>query len=121
MKVIYYNPVDEKGTCVIRSISKALNKDYNLIKKELGINYNDEAVFENYLFKNGFIVDNCFKDKLLKNINLKGINIVFAHINDWYHMMCVIDNIIYDKNTFDDIKNMKIIKVYKLKRKEMKN
>ena len=50
MKAVYYNPVDEKAGCVIRSISKALNKDYNLIKKELGINYNDEAVFENYLF-----------------------------------------------------------------------
>ncbi len=118
MKAIYYNPVDEKSGCVIRSISKALNKDYNLIKKELGINYNDEAVFENYLFKNGFIVDNCFKDKLLKNINLKGINIVFAHINNWYHMVCVIDNIVYDKASFEEIKNMKIIKVYKLKRNE---
>ena len=110
MKVIYYNPVDEKGTCVIRSISKALNKDYNLIKKELGINYNDVSVFENYL-----ILDNGFKDKLLKDINLKGINIVFAHINDWYHMMCVINNVIYDKSDFNDLKDMKVIKIYKLK------
>lgn len=32
MKVKYYNPVDEKGTCVIRSISKAL-KIITLLKK----------------------------------------------------------------------------------------
>jgi hypothetical protein len=115
MKVKYYNPVDEKGTCVIRSISKALNKDYNLIKKELGMNYNDESVFESYLFKNGFITDNTSKDKLLKDINLKGINIVFAHIDDWYHMMCVIDNVIYDKSDFNDLKDMKVIKIYELK------
>ena len=115
MKVKYYNPVDEKGTCVIRSISKALNKDYNLIKKELGMNYNDESVFESYLFKNGFILDNSFEDKLLKDVNLKGINIVFAHIDDWYHMMCVIDNVIYDKSDFNDLKDMKVIKIYELK------
>ena len=60
-------------------------------------------------------MDNCFKDKLLKNINLKGINIVFAHINDWYHMMCVINNVIYDKSDFNDLKDMKVIKIYKLK------
>lgn len=36
MKAIYYNPVDEKSGCVIRSISKALNKDYNFIKKRFG-------------------------------------------------------------------------------------
>ena len=51
MKTIYYNPVNENGGCVIRSISKALNKDYNLIKKDLGIDYNDEYIFESYLFK----------------------------------------------------------------------
>lgn len=117
MKVIYYNPVDENGTCVIRSISKALKKDYNFVKKELGINYNDESAFEGYLFKNGFIIDNSFKGKLLKDISLKGINIVFAYINDWYHMMCVIDDIIYDKSSFNDLKDMKVIKIYKLKRR----
>lgn len=115
MKAKFYNPVDEKGACVIRSISKALNKNYNFIKKEIGINYNDEVVFESYLFKNGFVIDNNFEDMLLKDIDLNGVNIVFAHINDWYHMMCAIDNVLYDKYPFDDVKDMKIIKVYKLK------
>lgn len=118
MKVVYYNPVNENGGCVIRSISKALNKDYNLIKKDLGTDYNDEYIFESYLLKKGFIIVDSFKDKLLKDINLNGVNIVFAHVNDWYHMMCVIDNIVYDKASFEEIKNMKIIKVYKLKRNE---
>lgn len=118
MKIIYYNPVEAKGECVIRSISKALNKDYNLIKKDLGIDYNDESIFESYLLKKAFIIVDSFKGKLLKDANLKGINIVFAHKDDWYHMICVIDNIAYDKYSFEEIKNMKIIKIYKLKRNE---
>ena len=74
MKTIYYNPVNENGGCVIRSISKALNKDYNLIKKDLGIDYNDEYIFESYLFKKGFIIVDSFKGKLLKDVNLNGVN-----------------------------------------------
>ena len=35
MKYEYYNPVDEKGSCVQRSLSKILNKDYNETKQEL--------------------------------------------------------------------------------------
>ncbi len=119
MKVVYYNPSDEKGTCVIRSISKALNKDYDVVKKELGENYNDESCFERYLLENGFKVDETLKNKLLKDVSLKGVNVVFAHDNDWYHMMCVINDVIYDNSTFDKIKNMKIIKIYKLKVDEL--
>ena len=121
MKTIYYNPVNENGGCVIRSISKALNKNYLDVKNELihiNESYNEEEVFEKYLFKNNFVIDNSYKNKLLKDINLNGVNIVFAHVNDWYHMMCVIDNVVYDKASFEEIKNMKIIKVYKLKRNE---
>ncbi len=117
MRVKYYNSKDEKGTCVIRSISKALNKDYTVVKKDLGINYNDDFIFESYLFKNGFIADDRLKDELLKNVNLKGVNIVLAHLNDWYHMMCVIDNVIYDKKSFNELKDMKIIRVYALNKR----
>ena len=35
MKYEYYNPVDEKGSCVQRSLSKILNKDYEETKQEL--------------------------------------------------------------------------------------
>ena len=62
MKTIYYNPVNENGGCVIRSISKALNKDYNLIKKDLGIDYNDDYIYESYLFKNSFIIVDSFNE-----------------------------------------------------------
>ena len=33
MKYEYYNPVEEKGSCVQRSLSKILNKDYEETKK----------------------------------------------------------------------------------------
>lgn len=121
MKVIYYNPVDEKGVCVIRSISKALNKSYEEVKKDLlsiSDNYNDEVVFENYLLDNSFRIERVFSNKTLKNVSLNDVNVVFGHVGDWYHMVCVIDDVIYDKNGFDELRDMKIIKVYK--RKEMK-
>ncbi len=116
MKVTYYNPVDEKGGCIVRSISKALNKDYLDIKNDLiniNNNYKNEKVFEEYLFKNNFIINNNYNNKLIKDISLEGLNIVLAYKDDWYHMMCVIDNTIYDKKNYDDIKDLRIIKIYK--------
>ena len=49
----------------------------------------------------------------LTNAFLKGLNIVLAYKGDWYHMMCIVDNTIYDKQEYDNIKDLKIIKVYK--------
>lgn len=117
MEAIYYNPVDEKGGCVVRSISKALNKDYDLVKNELKqINeyYNDEKVFETYLINNGFIIDEKTSGQLFINQEYKEVNIVFGYDNDWYHMFTIINNVIYDKNSLEELKNMKIIKIYKL-------
>ena len=45
MKFIEYNPVNEKGACVLRTFSKLFNKHYVEIKNELlelanSLNYN---------------------------------------------------------------------------------
>lgn len=114
MKLEYYNPIDEHGGCVIRAISKSLDKDYYIVKEELKqINENYTAIFEEYLLNNNFNIDESYKNKLLFDIVLEGNNVVLAHDNDWYHLICVIDNVIYDKCTKDELKNMKVIKVYK--------
>ena len=117
MKVEYYNPVDEKNGCIVRSISKALNRDYIDIKNELinmSNNYYDEDIFEKYLKEHNFYIDNSYNNKKLSDIFLDGINIVLAYNNDWYHMVCIIDNVIFDKNDYNKLKDLKIIKVYRL-------
>lgn len=114
MKLEYYNPVDENSGCVIRAISKSLNKDYNIVKEELKqINEKYNEVFEEYLLNNNFNIDETYKDKLLFDIFLEGNNVVLVHDKDWYHLICVIDNVIYDKCTKDELKNMKVIKIYR--------
>lgn len=122
MKYEYYNPEDEKGSCFQRSISKLLNKDYNKVKedlvelsKKLGYSdYREIEVFETYLKNNNVY-------ELKKEFNCKvedlsiepGKYIIFGNKEDWYHMVCLIDDTFYDKN--ENYKEINIIKIYKLK------
>lgn len=122
MKYEYYNPVDEKGSCVQRSISKLLNKDYNKVKedlvelsKKLGYSdYREIEVFETYLKEN-----NVHELKQEFNCNVEDLSIepgkyiIFGNKDDWYHMVCLINNTFYDKN--ENYKEIKIIKIYELK------
>lgn len=63
MKFVEYNPVNEKGTCVLRTFTKLFNKDYKKIKEELitlanSLNYesyNEIEVFEKYLSDNNYV------------------------------------------------------------------
>ena len=120
MKYEYYNPVDEKASCVGRSISKILDKDYEETKKELielskSLGYEDYheiEVFETYL-KNHNIIElnqefNCTIEDLIIE---PGNYIIFGNKEEWYHMVCLINNTIYDKN--ENYKEINIIKIYK--------
>lgn len=120
MKYEYYNPVDEKGGCVSRSISKLLNKDYNEVKeklislsKELGFSdYHEIEVFENYLKKHNVIALNQEFNCTIKNLKIDNGNyIIFGNKEDWYHMVCLLNNTFYDKK--EDYKELNIIKIYK--------
>lgn len=120
MKFEYYNPVDEKAACVGRSISKILNKDYEETKQELielsiSLGYDDYReieVFETYLKKHNIIELNQEFNCTIKDLNiLKGKYIIFGNKEEWYHMVCLIDNTIYDKN--ENYKEINIIKIYK--------
>lgn len=107
--------------CVIRSLSKILNKDHIDVKKDLisirdelnCSNYNDVEVFETYMQKNDIIeIYNNFEDKI-ENLKLeKGKYIVFCWDNkDFYHMTTIIDNVIYDKN--NKVLDLYVIKIYR--------
>lgn len=119
MKYEYYNPVDEKKSCIYRAISKSVNRDYNLVKKEIDalkdkLNTDDSVlVFETYLKQYNYIIDDTNKDRLITEVMYSGNNIVFGYDKDWYHMICIIDNILYDKYDLDKLSNLKIIKIYK--------
>ena len=114
MKIEFYDPVC--SDCIVRSISKALDKDTIDIENELKMikeKYQQEKVFEKYLLRNSFEIVNTYKGKQLFDTNLIGTNIVYAKDKNWYHMMCVIDNTIFDNHTKEELDNMQIIKVYK--------
>lgn len=98
MKYEYYNPSLERGGCISRAISKALN-----------INYSD---VKNDLIKLSIKLK---KDELVKNLSLdNGTYIVFCYQDDFYHMTCIMDNTLYDNKK--DSLNLKTITLYKLEK-----
>lgn len=123
MKYEYYNPSLERGGCIPRAISKALNINYSDVKNDLiklsvklkKDDYHDIEVFDAYLNKNGFKKINVKKDELVKNLNLdNGTYIVFCCQDDFYHMTCIMDNTLYDNKK--DSFNLKTITLYKLEK-----
>ena len=123
MKYEYYNPSLERGGCISRSISKALNVNYSdakndLIKLSVKLkkdDYHDIEVFDAYLNKNGFKKISVKKDELVKNLSLdNGTYIVFCHQDNFYHMTCIMDNTLYDNKK--DSFNLKTITLYKLEK-----
>ena len=122
MKYEYYNPVEEKGSCVQRSLSKILNKDYNETKQELielskSLGYSDYReieVFETYMKKYNIVELNQEFNCTIEELKIKeGKYIIFGNKEDWYHMVCLIDHTFYDKN--ENSKEINIIKIYELK------
>ena len=115
MELIIYNPCDEHSGCLYRSISKALDMDYEEVKNELYkyaiYNGDTEDVPEKYLLSKGFTIDESNKGKIVKDLELTGTNIVYCYKDDWYHYVCIIDDKIYDK--FDKALTLEVVKIYK--------
>lgn len=120
MKFIEFNPSIEQGNCIIRSFSKLFNKDYNIVKKELNdlavsLNYKDYReidVFEKYLNSNNvYLIEET--NKKIKDLKLdKGRYCIFCwDKKDFYHMVTVIDNVLYDKNI--DSLELYTLRIYK--------
>lgn len=118
----YYNPVDEKAGCVARALSKAFNKEYDEVKEELyriakDLNYEDYReidVFEKYMFDRGATCIREFENTRIKDFSLLiGTYVLFAYKEDFYHLTCIIDGVLYDKDA--SITDLIILKVYKIK------
>ena len=118
MKYEYYSI--EGVNCVVRSISKILNKDYKLVEKELldlakKLNYktySEIEVFEKYLASNNYYdIKTKFKGKI-KDLKIDGDYIVFCYDKkDFYHLAAIINNTLYDSR--EENKELYVIKIYK--------
>lgn len=129
LKFEMYNP-DENCNCVIRSLSKILEKNVINVKDELinlanemnHIDYTDVEVFEKYMELNNIIKENNnLKDVQIKDIDFSnGKYVVFCWDKDnFYHLVSIIDNVLYDKK--EDTLNLYPISIYKEKIIELKN
>ncbi|MBR3661109.1 MAG: hypothetical protein IKN63_04295 [Bacilli bacterium] len=118
-----FNP-DGKSNCVIRTFCKIFNKSYEdiyndlcQIKEELNSSlFNDIEVFETYMKRNNIFKINNIKDIKIKDLKLEnGIYVIFCYDKkSFYHMVPIINNILYDKDSKS--LDLYIITLYKLKR-----
>ena len=120
-KEFYITDNNGKSNCVVRSLCKVLNKEYDEvysdlieISKKLNCSFNDVEVFEKYMSDNEINKINS-SESTIKDLKLdNGTYIVFCYDKkDFYHMIPIIDNVIYDRN--DDCLNLYVISIYKKK------
>lgn len=120
-KEFYISDKNGKSNCVIRSLCKILNKEYQEVydalcevAKELNKSFfNDIPVFEKYMENNNIIKINNIPNIKVKDLELDNSDyIVFCYNQkDYYHMFPIINNVIYDKN--DECMNLYILAIYK--------
>lgn len=120
-KEFYIYDKNGKSNCVIRSLCKILNKEYNTVYDELCevaqklklISFNDIPVFEKYMEDNNIIKTSYSEDIKVKDLKLDNSDyVVFCYDKkDFYHMVPIIDKVIYDKNT--DCMDLYVITIYK--------
>lgn len=122
-KEFYITDKNGKSNCVIRSLCKILNKQYNDVYNDLCKiaedlkcdSFNDIPVFEKYMEDNNIFNIDYNKDIMIKDLNLNDNSYVVFCWNkkDYYHMLPIIDNVIYDKNS--DCLNLYVISIYRKK------
>ena len=120
-KEFYISDKNGKSNCVIRSLCKALNKKYNDVYDELcklanKLNcdsFNEIPVFEKYMEDNNIIKTSYSEDIKVKDLKLDNSDyIVFCYDKkDFYHMVSIIDKVIYDKNS--DCMDLYVIAIYR--------
>ena len=122
-KEFYITDKNGKSNCVIRSLCMILNKEYNEVYNDLCKiaedlkcdSFNDIPVFEKYMEDNNIFNIDYDKDIMIKDLNLNDNSYVVFCWNkkDYYHMLPIIDNVIYDKNS--DCLNLYVISIYRKK------
>lgn len=117
----YTSDKEGKSNCIIRTFCKLFNKEYSEVVNELleiarQLNYESYAeieVFEKYLNNHEYSVLQTNSEIQIKNLQLPlGKYAVFCYDKkDFYHMLSIEDNIIYDKD--DTCLELYVITIYK--------
>lgn len=104
----YISNKEGKSNCVIRSLCKIFNEEYDNVYNELCSiarelnceSFNDIEVFETYMKRRNTNAIDYGKNIKLKDLSLEhGKYLVFCwDKNDFYHMVSIIDNVLYDKD-----------------------
>ena len=120
-KKYYVESKNGKSNCVVRTCTKLLGFSYEEVFDELCAiaeylkleSFNDVEVFETYLDRHGIKKIEFKSNKKIKDIVLdKGEYVIFCYDKkDFYHMIPIIDNIIYDKN--EECLDLYVISLYK--------
>lgn len=121
MEFEYYNPSNEKRSCVVRTMTKLTGKGYDTVKNELTElaqkmncdSYNNEDVFGRYMEEHGISKMQEQGDITVGELEPeKGIYCVFCtDRRGFFHLLPVVDNVIYDRR--DDSRGLYVIAVYK--------
>lgn len=117
----YISNSEAKSNCVIRSFCKMYDEEYDNvynelcdIAKELNCeSFNDVEVFETYMKRRDTTKLDYGKDIKIKDLELDdGKYIIFCFDKkDYYHMVPVIDNVLFDKD--NSSLELYIINIYK--------
>lgn len=107
-KEFYVCNKEGKSNCVIRSLCKVFNDEYDnvynelcSIAKELNCeSYNDIEVFETYMKRRNTNIIDYGRNIKIKDLNLEnGKYLVFCwDKKEFYHMISIINNILFDKD-----------------------
>ncbi len=117
-----------KSNCVVRSLCKTFNEQYENVYNDLYSiaeelkceSFNDIEVFEAYMKKRNVLPIEYGRDLKIKDLDLEdGKYLVFCwDKKDYYHMVSIIDNVLYDKNSKS--LDLYVITLYKENVKEKK-
>lgn len=110
-----------KSNCVVRSFCKLFEKEYDEVflelcnlANELNISsFNEIEVFDSYLSKHDIKKFDYGVDVKIRDLELNNGNyVVFCwDKSDFYHMIPIIDKVIYDKS--DECLDLYVISIYK--------
>lgn len=117
----YYNPSNDKRSCVVRTMTKLTGKDYNTVKAELAAlaqelgseTYNDERVFSKYMTNHNINKLKEYDNTTVGELELiSGTYCIYCtNMDGFYHLLPVVNNVIYDRR--DDSRELYVISVYK--------
>ena len=121
MKFEYYNPSDESRSCVVRTMTKLTGKTYDIVKAELTAlakklgceTYNDEHVFGQYMAEHDIYKIKECNNTTVGELELNdGVYCIYStNHNGFFHLIPIIDNVIYDRR--NDSLQLYVIAIYK--------